>query len=161
MHVLSKVGTQSALLLLLLCKIIYYNFKNKILLTYFRRIVLCLVLINRVLVEGNYSAPQWNMRSQAMEGRHNLTGREPCVWGIYQQPPPPPPTRQRRVGGGGGKRHVEIGLTPYPVLCRPFRAWLRMLYDRAHALSYVMSPFQGYMSHVFNSKYSRVFDLNQ
>ena len=58
MHVLSKVGTQSALLLLLLCKIIYYNFKNKILLTYFRCIVMNLVLINWVLMEGNYSAPK-------------------------------------------------------------------------------------------------------
>ena len=47
--------------------------------------------------------------------------------------------RERR----GKRMDMGIGLTPYPMLCRPFRAWLRMLYDRAHALSYVMSPLQG------------------
>ena len=38
-----------------------------------------------------------------------------------------------------------IGLTPYPMLCRPFRAI-------AHALSYVMAPFQGYCSKIIKKE---------
>ena len=37
----------------------------------------------------------------------------------------PPSTRGWRVEGGKReKRHIEIGLTPYPMLCSPFRAYV-------------------------------------
>ena len=52
------------------------------------------------------------------------TGHEPCVYDI---PPTtfPPSTRQWRVEGGKReKRHIEIGLTPYPMLCSPSRAYV-------------------------------------
>ena len=89
------------------------------------------------------------MHSQALEGRHNIaqlspqratshsTGHAPCPHPI-SPPPPSPSTRQRRVEGEG-KRHLEIGLTPYPELCRPSRAI--HLRGKGHGARYFGSLF--------------------
>ena len=61
------------------------------------------------------------MRSQALKGRHNSAQGVNPVYGIHQRPSSPS-TRQRREEGEEKKDVYLIGLTPYPMLCRPSRA---------------------------------------
>ena len=78
-----------------------------------------------------------NIAQPSPEGAaYNIAQGMSPVYDIPQHPPSPS-TRQRRVDGEG-KRHIEIGLTPYPMLCRPSRAihqsshWLYHLFDEGY-----------------------------
>ena len=73
---------------------------------------------------------------KALEGRHNpAQGVNPVCMASPHLPLHAPTARG---GGRDGKRHIEIGLSPYPMLCRPSRA--------IHGADnpYFMPPFHGY-----------------
>ena len=59
----------------------------------------------------------------ALKGRHNLAQGVSPVDEISSSPPPSPRAAGAR-GGGKEMTTTFIGLTPYPMLCRPSGAWL-------------------------------------
>ena len=65
----------------------------------------------------------WHPPSLALKGRHNTAQGVNPVYAIYPQKNSSPPRANGAWRGGGKNGLYKIGLMPYPMLCRPFRAY--------------------------------------